>query len=142
MTSRLIGFCFVVALFVSAGCAVKAAPIGTSMTICGSWVAIPEILPPADSGPVVLMAVPCVQGQGGRTSSIPPAYQRYVQLQPSRPADGVWIPFDAAATQMMQDDYRRLWNTGKLGDLSIEVIDYTFPNGVIGKFVTYTLQER
>ena len=42
----------------------------------------------------------------------------------------------------MQDDYRRLWSTGKFDDLSINVTDYAFSNGVIGKFVTYTAHER
>jgi len=42
----------------------------------------------------------------------------------------------------MQADYRRLWDTGRLDEMTIAVTDYMFPNGVIGKFVTYTLHER
>ena len=42
----------------------------------------------------------------------------------------------------MLDDFRRLWNTNFLDDLSIDVQDYTFANGVIGKVVTYNLEER
>lgn len=40
----------------------------------------------------------------------------------------------------MQSDFRRLWESGRLRDLSINVTDYTFPNGVVGKFVTYAIQ--
>jgi hypothetical protein len=90
---------------------------------------------------VVLVAVPCFEMPGGG-ASIPQAYQRYVELKPSRPSDGVWISYDDYARKTMQDDYRRLWDTGKFDDLSITVTDYIFLNGVIGKFVTYTAHER
>ena len=39
-------------------------------------------------------------------------------------------------------DFRSLWATNFLDDLSIEVTDYTFPNGVIGKLVKYDIEER
>jgi hypothetical protein len=144
MLSRLgplIGLGFAVSL-ASGACAAKAAAIGTRVTICGNSIAVPQIQPPVGSGPVVLMAVPCFEGQAGRASNIPQAYQRYVQLQPSRPEAGVWIPYDAAARAAMEADFRRLAETGKFGELSIAVAEYTFPNGVVGKFITYTAHER
>jgi len=138
--ASLVGLGFLVPL-ASGACAAKAAAVGTRVTICGSSITVPQIQPPVDSGPVVLMAVPCFDGQEGRASNIPQAYQRYVQLQPSRPEAGVWIPYDAAAMAAMQADFRRLADTGKFDDLSIEVTDYMFANGVVGKFVTYTAHE-
>jgi hypothetical protein len=111
------------------------------VTICGSSVALPQILPPAGSGPVVLMAVPCIDSQAG-DASIPQAYRRYIEPQPSRPADGLWIPYDATARQTMEADYRRLWNSGRFDDLNIKITDYTFSNAVIRKFVIYTAHER
>ena len=42
----------------------------------------------------------------------------------------------------MRDDFKRLWATNFLDDLSIDVQDYTFSNGVIGKLVTYNMEER
>jgi hypothetical protein len=136
----LIGLGFFVSL-TSGACAATAAAIGTRVTICGSSVTVAQVQPPAGSGPVVLMAVPCFESPSGG-ASIPRAYQRYVELKPSRPLDGVWVPYDDNARKTMQDDYRRLWATGKLDDLSINVTDYTFSNSVIGKFVTYTVHER
>src|SRR5205807_10524070 len=37
---------------------------------------------------------------------------------------------------------RRRWNTHFLGNLFIDVSDYKFPNGTIGKIVTYNMEER
>jgi outer membrane protein assembly factor BamA len=42
----------------------------------------------------------------------------------------------------MLDDFKRLWETRFLDDLSVEVSDYIFENGVVGKLVTYHLEER
>jgi hypothetical protein len=67
---------------------------------------------------------------------------RRTGLVSERRQQGVWVPFDASAMQTMQDDYRRLWDTGRLSDLTIAVTDYMFDNGVVGKFVTYSLKER
>ena len=135
----LIGLGFVVSL-ASGACAAKAAAIGTRMTICGSSITVPQVEPPPGSGPVVLMAVPCFESLGG--GSIPRAYRHFVLLKPSRPLDGVWVAYDDNAKKTLHDDYRRLWATGNFDDLSINVTDYTFANGTVGKFVTYTAHER
>jgi hypothetical protein len=136
-----IGFGFAVLSLVS-GCAAKATVIATNVVVCGEMIPLPDVLPPAGSGPVLLMALPCAVSLASGEESIPQDYRRYIELQPSRPADDVWVSWDADATQTMQDDFRRLWDTGQLGDLTIEVTDYPFPNGVIGKFVTFRMQER
>jgi outer membrane protein insertion porin family len=65
-----------------------------------------------------------------------------MELRPSQPSQNIWVPFDEAAEETMRGDFRRLWATGFLSDLSIEATDYTFSNGVIGKLVTYTMEER
>jgi hypothetical protein len=127
-------------LAATSACATKAASL-TTVTICGSAIAILDVSPPADSGPVVLMAAPCLL-RNDATPVIPQAYRRYIQLQASRPLDGVWVPYDERASATMEADYRRLWDTGRLSDLTFSITDYTFPNGVIGKFVTYTITER
>ena len=122
------------------GCAAKAAP-GVNVTVCGRSVAIPDVVPPSGSGPVVLMAAPCLIQDDG-TPVIPPAYRRHIELQASRPLDGVWVPYDTNTMKLMQADYKRLWDTGLLSDLTFSITDYTFPNGVIGKLIAYTLKER
>ena len=52
------------------------------------------------------------------------------------------MPWDEQAEQIAVADHKRLWATGFLSDLSIEAQDYTFSNGVIGKLVTYNMEER
>ena len=51
-------------------------------------------------------------------------------------------PYDEKAEQTMREDFLRLWGTNFLEDLRIEVTDYTFSNGVVGKLVTYHMEER
>jgi hypothetical protein len=85
---RLIGLVFLVALTVS--CAVKAAPV--TVPVCGASFTVPATMPPVGSEPVVLMAAPCLEGRAGAPAVIPEAYRQYVQLQPSRPAQGVDAP--------------------------------------------------
>ncbi len=69
-------------------------------------------------------------------------YLYYIQTKPSRPSADAWVPYDDAAEQTIRDDFRRLWATNFLDDLSIEVKDYAFPNGVEGKIVIYNMEER
>ena len=52
------------------------------------------------------------------------------------------MPWNDEIEQIVLDDFQRLWATGFLDDLKIEVEDYTFANGVIGKIVTYHIEER
>jgi hypothetical protein len=63
-------------------------------------------------------------------------------LKPSRPSQGLWTPYDSAAEQVILEDFQRLWNHFPLADLSIDIRDFAFSNGVIGKLVTYNITER
>ena len=51
----------------------------------------------------------------------------------SLPSQNLWKPYNEAAEQIIIGDHKRLWATNFLDDLSIEVVDYPFSNGVIGK---------
>src|SRR4029078_1015654 len=42
----------------------------------------------------------------------------------------------------IEDDFHRLWNTNFLDNLWVDVKDYAFPNGTVGKVVTYNMEER
>ena len=66
----------------------------------------------------------------------------YIQLRTSQTRQNQFVWYDAATEQMMLSDFKRLWATNFLDDLSIEVTDYTFPNGTVGKIVTYHMEER
>ena len=52
------------------------------------------------------------------------------------------MPYDETTEKTIRDDFHRLWNTNFLDNLWIDVSDYTFSNGVIGKLVTYNMEER
>src|SRR5215472_583110 len=105
----------------------QAAPL-PSVTVCGVQ-ARPAAQPPAGSGPVVLFIAPCFEAQGNQSVIEPQTYLYYIRLKQSQPSQGTWIPYDAAAEKQIEDDFRQLWGTKFLDNLSIDVSDYKFPNG-------------
>ncbi len=111
-------------------------------TVCGAPIPQPAALPPANSGPVVYLIVPCFAKQGGSPVVEPETYLYYIQLRPSLPSQNMWVPWDDAHEQIAKDDFKRLWGTNFLDNLSIETSDYVFPNGVAGKIVLYDMEER
>jgi outer membrane protein insertion porin family len=112
-----------------------------SVTVCGTE-ARPAAQPPAGSGPVVLYIAPCFEAQGNQSLIEPQTYLFYIHLKSSRPSEGVWIPYDDGAEKTIEEDFQRLWGTNFLDNLFVDVSDYTFPNGTIGKIVTYNMEER
>jgi len=110
--------------------------------ICGRTVMNPSALPPAGSGPVVYLIGTCFEGQGGvgRTQAV--EYVRDIRLRPSIPSEGQWVPFDEAAEQTVLEDFRRLWASHRLADLSVEIRNYRFASGVVGKLVTFNIVEQ
>lgn len=110
--------------------------------ICNTPVGPPRALPPADSGPVIYIIAPCFLKQGGSPMVESETYMYYIQTRGSQPSQNIWIPYDAKAEQVLLEDFKRLWATNFLDDLSIEVADYVFTNGVVGKLVTYHMEER
>src|SRR6266540_420982 len=106
------------------------------VTVCGQQTR-PAAQPPAGTGPVVLFIAPCFEAQGNQSVIEPQTYLYYIQLKASLPSQGQWVPYTDATEKIMQDDFHRLWNTNFLDNLFVEVTDYKFPNGVVGKIVTY-----
>jgi len=102
----------------------------------------PAAEPPAGSVPVVLFIAPCFEAQGNQSLIEPQTYLFYIQLKQSRPSEGVWIPFNDASEKTIEEDFHRLWGTNFLDNLFIDITDYKFPNGTIGKIVTYNMEER
>jgi outer membrane protein insertion porin family len=115
-----------------------AAPI----TVCGQPVGAPPSEPPAGSTPVIYLIAPCWEAQGNQTLVEAATYLYYIQTRPSRPSENAWVPFDEAAEKTIHEDFLRLWNTGFLDNLSVNSRDYTFSNGVVGKIITYDMEER
>jgi outer membrane protein insertion porin family len=104
----------------------------------------PASLPPAGSGPVVYNIVICFPKQGNVSLVEPQTYLYYMQSTDlvSLPSQNVWKAYNEAAEQTIVADFKRLWATNFLDDLSIETQDYPFSNGVIGKVVLYNMEER
>jgi hypothetical protein len=101
----------------------------------------PVRLPPQSSGPVIRQIE--LRFHPVNQSLIEPqTYLYYIQTQPSRSADGVWVPYDTAAEQKLLDDFKRLWGTSFLDNLWIEVTDAPYDNGVVGKRIVFNMEER
>jgi outer membrane protein insertion porin family len=141
---RELGLFAVASLFlpVAAVRAQQPAAAANPSTVCGSAIPRPAALPPADSGPVIFQIVPCFAAQDNVNLVDIQTYLYYIQLKSSTPSQGVWIPYNDAAEKAILDDFKRLWGTGFLDNLSIETQDYTFENGVVGKLVVYNIEER
>jgi outer membrane protein insertion porin family len=111
-------------------------------SVCGLPIPAPAKLPPADSGPIVYVLIPCFDKQGGASVVEAQTYLYYMNVRPSLPSQDKWVPYDSSTEQTLKEDFKRLWATSFLDDLTIEVKDYHFTNGVIGKIVIYHMEER
>ena len=107
---------------------------------CGTPIFKPASSPP--SGPVVFIISLCFEPDHSRSRFPPETYLHQIHLRPSRPSQADWVPYDESAERAIFEDYRRLWDNLSLASLSIDVHDYRFENGVIGKIVTYHITER
>jgi len=114
----------------------------TASSVCGFAVDPPVALPPSTGGPVVYKLAPCFERQGQRSRLPDSAYLQDIQLRVSRPSDGVWVPYDAVVERVILEDFQRLWKNHALADLSVEIRNYRFSNGVVGKLVAYHITER
>jgi outer membrane protein insertion porin family len=114
------------------------------VTFCGQRVPPPASLPPAGSGPVVYLVGPCFAAQGNTSIVEPQTYLYYMQITSklSQPSQNRWVPYDESVEEIALADFQRLWATNFLTDLSIVVSDHTFSNGVIGKLISYNMEER
>ena len=115
---------------------------GNQMRLPSSVPGFPRALPSSASGPVVYLMGLCFEPQGYQSRFPPEHYTRDIHLPRSAPSRGLWIPYDAAVEKVILEDYQRLWNNNALANLSIEIRDFQFSNGVIGKLVAYNITER
>jgi hypothetical protein len=99
-------------------------------------------LPPAGSAPVVYQIVPCFEKQGGYSTVEANTYLYYIEMKNhvSLPSSNRWVTYDDKIEQVVLADFKRLWATNFLDDLAVDVQEYKFSNGVIGKIVV-ALQE-
>jgi len=111
-------------------------------TPCGTPLPAPAALPPSNSTPFVWQLEVCFPRQGNAPVVESETYMYYIKLRGSQPSQGNFVPYNDATEQTMLTDFKTLWGTSFLEDLSIDVTDYTFENGVVGKIVTYNMEER
>lgn len=118
--------------------------VATVQTVCGLAIPTPARLPPAGSAPVVFQVVPCFQKQGGSPVVDAQTYLYYIEMKNnvSVPSANRWVPYDDKSEQTILADFKRLWATNFLDDLAIDIQDYKFSNGVVGKMVVYDMEER
>ncbi len=112
---------------------------------CGQEIGPPPAnqLPPAGSGPVIYQIGVCFPEQGGVSVIDPETYLYYIHTKTSTPSTGVWRPWDeTVASESLRQDFQQLWATKFLDNLSVEVTDFPFPNGVVGKLVAFNMEER
>jgi outer membrane protein insertion porin family len=104
----------------------------------------PAAVPPAGMTFVWTMAL-CFDKQGNSPTIEPETYLYYIKLKDmvSLPSQGKWVPYDDKVEQTAIADFNTLMKTTAfLDDMSVEVTDYTFPNGAVGKIFTYHMEER
>jgi outer membrane protein insertion porin family len=132
------------ALFIVATLSVSELPPAPAqpISICNLPVPVPVASPAVDSGPVVVAFLLCFEKQGGASTIDPQTYLFHIQIRPSEPSRGIWVRYDEATETLLRDDFKRLWATGFLDDLSIEAHDYTFANGAAGKVIVFNIEER
>ena len=111
---------------------------------CETELEAPAALPAPGSPPFVWIFEFCFDRQGNVPTVEPDTYLYYVRVKDnlSAPSQGKFVPYDDQFERMIQADFKSLWATNFLEDLSMEVTDHTFPNGTIGKIVTYRMEER
>jgi outer membrane protein insertion porin family len=99
-------------------------------------------LPAPGSPPLVRFIELTFPTQGNVSVIEPQTYLYYIQTQVSRPSDGVWVPYVEKTEQSLIEDFKRLWATKFLDNLSIEVVNDDYPNGVVGKRIIFKMEER
>jgi outer membrane protein insertion porin family len=128
---------------------VTSQPLQLPGTVCGLEIPPPQdengtpAPPPAGTAPVLYALTTCFAAQGGVAVVEPATYVFYMELAQHVSIPGQkWVPYTDQIEQVILGDFKRLWATKFLDDLSIEVIDVALGNGVVGKLVVYHLEER
>ena len=118
--------------------------IALPATVCDLPVPAPSTPPPAGSPPLLYTALVCFASQGGASVIDPVTYVYYIELvkHASQPDEKKWVPYSEEIEQIILGDFKRLWATNFLDDLSIDVRDVALGNGVVGKLVIYNMEER
>ena len=103
----------------------------------------PANLPPAGSGPGRLDHGALLQAQGNVSTVEPQTYLYYMQLRPSQPSQNIWVPYDEAGRSRRSATISSVCGRRTSSTTSRSRSATTpFSNGVVGKLVTYNMEER
>ena len=104
----------------------------------------PSPLPPPDSPTLFTTLQILAPTQGNVLSVEGQTYLYYMEIDElvTLPSQGRWTPWDETIEQVLLEDFQRLWDTGFLTDLTIEIVDDPYPNGVQGRRAVFLLEER
>ena len=122
----------------------EAGPRGPAAVEAAAAQFAPAPLPPAGS-PELLRTVELAFPTQGNVSSVDAqTYLYYMEIPNHRslPSQNRWVPYTQDTEEIIREDFRRLWDTGFLDDLWIEVVDEPWQNGVVGKRVIFNFEER
>ena len=102
------------------------------------------VLPPPDSPTLFTTIELRFPTQGNVASVEGQTYLYYMEIDDyvSLPSQGRWTPYDETIEQVLLGDFERLWDTGFLTDLTIEIVDDPYPNGVQGRRAIFVMEER
>lgn len=98
-------------------------------------------MPPAGSAPVFRSLAPRCEPDN-QCLVDPMTYLYYIETRPSVGSEGRWVLWSDDVAASLRRDFNRLWATNFLDDLSIEVVDNKYPNGVVAKDVIIHMYER
>ena len=103
-----------------------------------------EALPPEGSSTLLKQVELRFPTQGNVGGVDYDTYLYYMEIKDhiSLPSQGKWVPYTEATEQIVLDDHQRLWETGFLSDLWIEIVDDPYSNGVPAKRIVFNLEER
>ena len=142
---EFLGVCLgALAVFVAPVAAGEPLPNAPAVAAAAEGGQLQTAQPPDGSPPVVKTIELNFDAQGGASSVDLETYLFYMEVTNhlSAPSQGRWVPYTDAIEQILVEDHARLWDTGFLDDLSIDVVDEPYDNGVIGKHVTFRFEER
>jgi hypothetical protein len=111
---------------------------------CEQALSAPIAEPATGSTPVVLFLELCFAERGARTQPPPDSYIEQIRVMSfiSTPSRGVWRPFTVEVERTVADDLNRLRALSEVDAATATFTDYRFPNGVVGKVITYYISER
>lgn len=109
---------------------------------CKQSMPAPAAEPPAGSPAVLLFLEVCRAPTNTATPMEDILQQIRLQFVVSKPSRGQWTPFTLDVEQTISADLQRLRSQSSIAEATSEVKDYLFPNGAVGRVISYLIVDR